>query len=113
MLSRCRVFVADLREMLCREALRKPHERRPQAAMHERHLPTDRATGEDLIRREDGVHRLEDEVTARVPPPAPDDRLADDRVDESGRGALRGNENDAVLADESERLVGVRDSPCA
>src|SRR4029078_10200470 len=84
----------------------KTHERRPQAPMHERHLAVEHATRENLARFDDGVHHPEDEMTARMRPPAALDRLPDDRFGKARRRTFRREQNYTVIANEADCLVG-------
>lgn len=94
---RCMLF-ANLRELIGVEVVRKPHQRRPEAAMNEGDLPFDQAADQNV--RGLGL-------------PASSDGLPGDQLGQAGHGSLCRCEHHPALTDETLSLLKrhVREEP--
>ena len=79
------MLLFNLGELLRREAVGKPNQRRPQTAMDQGDLAIDKSADKNLLRASNGLKNCVDVVTLRVCPPATLDRFPDDGLGETGR----------------------------
>jgi hypothetical protein len=73
--------------------------------VNEGDLALNEATNQHLLRVANGACDLEDEVAARVRPPAAADALASDGLSERGNWTPGGLEDNAVLANKGKSLT--------
>jgi len=95
----------NLRKLSAGEAAFQPHQRRPEAPVHEGDLAIHQAKAEHVGALRDARERSEDVVPARMAPPAAADGLADNRLGQVGRLlAARARQDDAMLFHEAQRI---------
>jgi hypothetical protein len=99
------VLLSNLSKLLGRKAFGEPNKGRPKPPMNQRDLPVDEPAHEHLV----GVgYRPKDRVDVMalwMCPPAALDVFADDSFRKAGRRPFGRSEHDAVLSDESQRLL--------
>jgi hypothetical protein len=83
------VLFANLRKVFGSEAFGETDQRRPKAPMNEGELSLDEPADQNFVRFTDGSDDPEDVMALRMRPPAPFDGLADDRLGELWRRAIR------------------------
>ena len=99
------VLLKDLSELFGCEALREPNERRPKPSVNQRDLAIDEPTYENLVGVDDSPKDRIDVVTLWMCPPAPLDGFANDSFCKARHSSFGRNEDDAMLPDESQRLL--------
>jgi len=100
------VLLSNLSKLLGRKAFGEPNKGRPKPPMNQRDFSADEPAHEHLVRV---GHRPKDRVDVMalwMRPPAALDVFADDRFRKARRRPFGGSEDDAVLSDEGQRLLG-------
>src|SRR2546425_5817755 len=110
MATRWCVLLSNLRKLLRREAFGKANKVRPKAPMNQRDLSADEPAHENLVRVGHGSKDRVDVMALWMRPPAALDVFPDNRFRKARRRPLGRREDDAVLSDESQRLLGSRAS---
>jgi hypothetical protein len=105
MRSRGRVLLPNFCQALRGETRRKLHERRPQSAMHERHLTLDEPADQHLVALRNGVRYPIDLFSFGMSPPTAANRLTCDGRREARYRSSRCLQYDAVSLDECEALL--------
>ena len=77
------MLFTDLGQLLRREAVGEPDQRRPESAMNQGDLAIDEPADEDMLGFGDSFEDCEDLVTLRVCPPATLDGFTDDGLGET------------------------------
>jgi hypothetical protein len=103
--TRSCVLLSNLSKLLGCEAFGEPHEGRPKPPVNQRDFSVDQPAHENLVRV---GHRPKDRVDLMalwMSPPAALDVFADDSFRKARRSPFGRSEDDAVLSDESQRLL--------
>lgn len=103
--SRWCVLLSNLSKLVGGEAASETDKQRPKPPMNQRDLAIDKPAHENLVRIGDRSEDRVDVMTSRVRPPAPLDVFADNRFRKARRSPFGRSEDDAVLSDESQRLL--------
>lgn len=106
MTARGQVFFVYLRDLIGGQAVRQPDQGGPEPTMDKGQLPIDQATNKDVRRVADGLNDPENLPALRVSPPASTDWPAGNDFDEAWSRSPGRCENDAVLANERQCLLG-------
>jgi hypothetical protein len=103
--TRGRVFLMNLRELLAGEAAFQFDQCRPEPAVHDSHLSVDEPALQQVAGFAERLQHGEDSMAVRVRPPASPDRFAKNRFHQTRHGSSCGNQHGAMLFYEGQGVV--------